>query len=95
MLLDRDELRRQDDAHVQGHRDGLANGLARNRAAPRSDLGLASLHLAPPPRMMPAYGGRRDDPPPAEESSGDTRVGESLVLSKPKRGRFDALECAA
>ena len=36
VFLDGHELGRQDDAHVQGHRDGLANGLARGRAAPRS-----------------------------------------------------------
>jgi len=46
MLLDRNELRRQDDAHVQGHRDGLADGLAGGRSAQCRDHGLASLHLA-------------------------------------------------
>ena len=47
VFLDGHELGRQHDAHVQGHRDGLAHGLARGRAAPRRDCVFPSLHLAP------------------------------------------------
>src|SRR4030095_1127710 len=81
MLLDRDELRRQDDAHVQGHRDGLANGLAGGRASPGGAQCRASLPLEPPPRMMPLQAEEATTSPPAERPSGDTRLAILLAMA--------------